>query len=191
MDLTNPESQLMSRRSALALSGAVGLLASGALGGLAEVGVAGAGGQPAEERVPLMVAFVMRHAEAAGSQQDPPLSAVGRDRAIRVGRMLRSVRPQRVLHTATSRSQETAAEISRIVGVGAGSYDVSDPEPVVRRMIDGGGVWMLIGHSNTVPDLVRRLGGDAGTDAIPDSVYDRIFMVVRAAAGTMTVPLHS
>lgn len=186
MDLTNPESQLMSRRSALALSGAVGLLASGALGRSVQVG-----GQPAEERVPLMVAFVMRHAEAAGSQQDPPLSAVGRDRAIRVGRMLRSVRPQRVLHTATSRSQETAAEISRIVGVGAGSYDVSDPEPVVRRMIDGGGVWMLIGHSNTVPDLVRRLGGDAGTDAIPDSVYDRIFMVVRAAAGTMTVPLHS
>ena len=64
-------------------------------------------------------------------------------------------------------------------------------EPMVRRMIDGGGVWVLIGHSNTVPDLVRRLGGDAGTDAIPDSVYDQIFMVVRAGTGTMTVPLHS
>jgi phosphohistidine phosphatase SixA len=184
MDLTNPDA-MMSRRSALALSGAVGFLASGALGGV------GAGGQPQEEPVRLMVAFVMRHAEAAGTQQDPPLTAAGRDRAVRVGRMLRSVRPQRVLHSTTNRARETAAEIARIVGVGAGSYDVSDPEPVVRRMIDGGGVWVLIGHSNTVPDLVRRLGGDAGTDTLPDSVYDQIFMVVRAGTGTMTVPLHS
>ncbi len=188
MDTKQLDTAMMSRRSALALSGAVGLLASGALG---------AAGSAQDEPARLMVAFVMRHAEAAGSQQDPPLSGVGRERAIRVGRMLRSVRPQRVLHSTTNRARETAAEISRIVGVGAGSYDFADPEPVVRRMIEAGGVWVMIGHSNTVPDLVRRLGGDPGTDMIPDSVYDRIFMVVRVSGGgvgeggTMTVPLHS
>ncbi len=180
MEPTHPDAPMMSRRSALALSGAVGLLATGAMGGRVQ-----------DEPSRLLVVFVMRHAEAAGTQQDPPLTAAGRERAVRLGRMLRSVRAQRVLHTTTSRARETATEISRIAGVGVGSYDVSDPQPVVRRMIEAGGVWVMVGHSNTVPDLVRRLGGDAGTDAIPDSVYDHIYMVVRAGAGTMTVPLHS
>lgn len=176
------------------MSGAVGLLAAGAMAGWqpgTPPAAAPAGANPSAAPTRLLVAFVMRHAEASGTQQDPPLSVVGRERAWRVGRMLRSVRPQRILHTATTRSRETASEIARIVGVGAGSYDMFDPEPVVRRMIDGGGVWLLVGHSNTVPDLVRRLGGDPGTDAIPESVYDQIFMVVRADVGTMTVPLHS
>lgn len=181
------------------MSGAVGLLAAAAMAGWqpgtpppgGAGGAAPAGANPAAEPTRLLVAFVMRHAEATGTQQDPPLSVVGRERAWRVGRMLRSVRPQRILHTSTTRSRETASEIARIVGVGAGSYDMFDPEPVIRRMIDGGGVWLLVGHSNTVPDLVRRLGGEPGTDAMPESVYDQIFMVVRAGVGTMTVPLHS
>jgi phosphohistidine phosphatase SixA len=96
-----------------------------------------------------------------------------------------------VLHTQTTRSRETATDVARVLRVAAGSYDMLDPEPVTRRMVDGGGVWVIVGHSNTVPDLVKRLGGNAGTDLIPETVYDRIFMVVRAAGGAMTVPLHS
>jgi phosphohistidine phosphatase SixA len=138
-----------------------------------------------------MVAFVLRHCETLGSFGDPPLSPQGRDRAARIGLMLRSVGAQRVLHTQTTRSRETATDVARVLRVAAGSYDMLDPEPVTRRMVDGGGVWVIVGHSNTVPDLVKRLGGNAGTDLIPETVYDRIFMVVRAAGGAMTVPLHS
>lgn len=174
-----PTDGLMSRRAALALAGAAGLLA-------------GAGRQPADPEPPrLLVAFVLRHAEAAGSQQDPSLSADGRERADRVGRMLRSVAPQRVMHSVTNRARETAQRIARAAGVGTGSYDMFDPEPAMSRIVKAGGVWVVVGHSNTVPDLVKRLGGDARIDVLPESAYDRIYLVIRVGEGSMTIPLHS
>lgn len=171
----------MNRRAALGLTGAVGFLAA----------TRALGATPEEEPERAMVAFVLRHAEAAGGTSDPSLSPLGRDRAARLGLMLRSVGAQRVLHTATARSRETAVEIGRVLRVGVGSYDMHDPGPVTGRMLERGGVWVIVGHSNTVPDLVRRLGGDTGLDLLPEATYDQLFMVLRAGGGGMTVPLHA
>lgn len=180
--MTSPETRngIMDRRAALGLAGAAGLLA------LARP----ARGSEPEARPKAMVAFVLRHAETGGTQNDPSLSPVGRERARRTGLMLRSVGVQRVLHTPTARARETAAEIARAVQAGLGSYEPRDPGPVTARMIEHAGAWVLVGHSNTVPDLVRRLGGDPGLDLIPEAQHDRVFMVVRHAGGVLTVPLH-
>lgn len=178
-----PPDDLLTRRAALALSGVAGLAAVARR----------AGAQDSANPAPpaITVAFVLRHAETTGTLNDPSLSNRGRERATRVGMLLRSVGAERVLHSVTARAKETALEITRVIQVGSGSYDLLDPEPVTRRIIERGGVWIIIGHSNTVPDLVRRLGGDAGTDLLPDGLYDQIFMVVRAGEGAITVPLHS
>lgn len=179
---TGPE-PLISRRAALALSGAAGLFG---------VGVSALGANPDdEERTPATVAFVLRHGETAdGTGADPALSRQGRARAYRAGMLLRSVGAGRVMHPQSVRGRETAEEISRVLQTGIGSYDMMDPGPVIERILAQGGVWVLVGHATTVPDLVRRLGGSPGTDALPSSVHDRLFMVVRAGGGALTVPLH-
>ncbi|MCC5823723.1 MAG: histidine phosphatase family protein [Phycisphaerales bacterium] len=173
---------LISRRAALAMSGAVGLLG---------VGAKALGSNPEEERTPATVAFVLRHGETAeGTGTDPALSRRGRARAYRAGMLLRSVGAGRVMHPRSVRGRETAEEISRVLQTGIGSYDMMDPGPVIERILRGGGVWVLVGHATTVPDLVRRLGGSPGTDSLPSGVFDRMFMVVRAGGGALTVPLH-
>ena len=177
-----PDEPLISRRAALALSGAAGLFG---------VGAVALGSNPDEERAPATVAFVLRHGETAeGTGTDPALSSRGRARAYRAGMLLRSVGAGRVMHPQSVRGRETAEEISRVLQTGIGSYDMMDPGPVVERILRHGGVWVLVGHATTVPDLVRRLGGSPGTDSLPAGVYDRLFMVVRAGGGALTVPLH-
>lgn len=189
-DGTN-ETPLFSRRAALALPGLACFWAA------AQPDSGGnptpPAGVPAQDSsTPAMVAFVLRHCETGGdNSSDPVLSRFGRDRAARVGAMLRSVGVHRILHTATARSRETAMEISTATGVAAGSYDAFDAEPVTKRMVERGGVWIVVGHSNTVPEIVRKLGGDPSADVLPESVYDRVYMVVRAGGGVMTVVLHS
>tara|TARA_R110000782_G_scaffold12913_1_gene38204 strand:+ start:11083 stop:11610 length:528 start_codon:yes stop_codon:yes gene_type:complete len=174
------------------MSGAVGLAAAARAAGAGQpAGGAGPSGAEGQAAPVVTVAFVLRHAETTGTLSDPSLSQRGRERATRIGLMLRGVGAQRVLHSATTRAQETAQEITRVIKAGSGSYDLLDPGPVIGRIVERGGVWIIVGHSNTVPDLVRRLGGDAGTDLLPEGSYDQVFMVVRAGEGAITVPLYS
>lgn len=180
---------VLTRRAALGVAGAMGMAAAARAGGLQPAVPGGAGGT--ENRPVVTVAFVLRHAETTGTLNDPSLSQRGRERATRIGLMLRGVGAERVLHSATNRGRETAQEIARVIKAGSGSYDLLDPGPVIERIVSRGGVWIIVGHSNTVPDLVRRLGGDAGTDLLPDGSYDQVFMVVRAGEGAITVPLYS
>ncbi|RMH24991.1 MAG: hypothetical protein D6692_11910, partial [Planctomycetota bacterium] len=128
--------QMMSRRAALAMSGAVCVSAFGA----AVQPDPGEGAGGASERP--LVAFVLRHAEPAGSHTgDPGLSSEGRARGERVGAMLRSVGVSRVLSTPANRARETAEAISRVCGGGLGTYDPFEPGALAKRLIRGGGVW--------------------------------------------------
>ncbi|MFK7883885.1 MAG: histidine phosphatase family protein [Phycisphaerales bacterium] len=174
----------MNRRSALALSGALsGAAVFGGFNTLTKASSQPAGspsGAGAPNEKPL-AAFVLRHAEPQGTQSgDPGLSVAGQARADRVGAMLRSVGVSRVLHTHPSRAKETAERIARGCSVGMGSYDAFKPQPLIERLVAGGGVWVIVGHSNTVPGLVKGLGGNPGTDLIPHDQYDDLFMIVRA-----------
>jgi hypothetical protein len=48
------------------------------------------------------------------------------------------------------------------------------------------GAALVVGHSNTVPDILRALGV-ATPVTIPDDEYDNLFVVVRPAAGPATL----
>jgi hypothetical protein len=45
---------------------------------------------------------------------------------------------------------------------------------------------LVVGHSNTVPDLLKRLGVKTAV-SIGDAEYDNLFVVVRAATGEPTL----
>jgi hypothetical protein len=45
---------------------------------------------------------------------------------------------------------------------------------------------LVVGHSNTVPDILKRLGIKE-TITIADTEYDNLFIVVRPAAGDPTL----
>jgi len=175
----------MNRRSALALSGAI--TGAALLGALPERSRAGHANEAPDGAKPYAV-FVIRHTERLDDSADSELSGVGRQRADRVGAMLRSAGVLGVLHSETVRTRATGQRILDASDTKSGAtirtYDARKPASMVRGVIEQGsargGAWVIVGHSNTVPALVRAFGGDPGTDELEHDAYDDLFMVVRA-----------
>jgi broad specificity phosphatase PhoE len=137
--------------------------------------------------------FVVRHAEradggAAGAPgmvspaNDPPLSAAGQARAGRLASMLRSAGIAHVFTTEYTRTRETAAPLAAQLKLTPVMAAAKDPAPLVERVRQVKGNVLIVGHSNTVPDILTRLGlKDSIT--IGDDEYDNLFIVFRPAAG--------
>jgi hypothetical protein len=61
-----------------------------------------------------------------------------------------------------------------------------DPDPLVEQVRRLKGNVLIVGHSNTVPELLKKLGiKDAIT--IADTEYDNLFVVVRPDVGEPTL----
>ncbi|HET7553522.1 MAG TPA: phosphoglycerate mutase family protein [Gemmatimonadaceae bacterium] len=158
------------------------LLLAVTLAGLSPL--AGAGRQDAT------TVIVVRHAEkAVGQGEDPHLSAAGRARAEALARSLEDAGVTAVITTQWVRTTETAAPTAREAGVmpkvmpvewDSVSRDAADIAAAVRR--HPGGVVLVVGHSNTVPDIVAALGADRPTE-ICDSEYDRMEIVTVETGG--------
>ena len=50
------------------------------------------------------------------------------------------------------------------------------------------GAVLVVGHSNTLPELVRLFGGAPGAD-IADDEYDRLYQLAPAAGGAVRTTL--
>lgn len=137
--------------------------------------------------------ILVRHAEKA-SGADPALTEAGEARAEALVAALRGALPAGgrldvALATDTKRAQATAAPAARAYGIEitttpiAGGMDAYF-EDVVRRvegMARGGGV-LVVGHSNTTPELVQLLTGATGL-WMSEAEYGRLFVVRLFADG--------
>jgi len=140
--------------------------------------------------------FVVRHAERADAAAaaagmaapgaDPPLSTAGRERAARLASMLRSAAITTIFTTEFRRTQETAAPLAAQLKLTPSVSASKDPTPIVSRLRQANGNVLIVGHSNTVPELLKGLGiKDEIT--IPDTEYDNLFIVVRPLTGEPTL----
>ena len=57
------------------------------------------------------------------------------------------------------RSRQTAAPLAARLGLQPIVYDPADTDALLMRVRSGPRPAMIVGHSNTVPDIVERLGG--------------------------------
>ena len=138
--------------------------------------------------------FVVRHAERADATSagaaamvapatDPPLSAPGHDRAARLAAMLRSADIKQLFTTEFLRTRPTAAPAAEALKLEIAPVSSRDVNALITRVTQGQGNVLVVGHSNTVPDILKQLGiKDAIT--IADTEYDNLFIVVRPKSGT-------
>lgn len=137
------------------------------------------------------VIFLVRHAEKTTSVDDPALTAEGRHRAGELSAMLAEAGIRHIHSTDFIRTRETAEPLAEQLELDVLLYDPSMPEKLVENLKNSGGRHLVIGHSNTVPDLVERLGGDGGTAIDEPGEYDRLYIVTLAADGSAsTLLLH-
>ena len=134
--------------------------------------------------------FVVRHAERADAMAapatDPPLSAAGHERAARLATMLRSADIKQVWTTEFLRTKQTAAPTAEALKLTSGAVSSRDLDGLILRVTAARANVLVVGHSNTVPDILKRLG-IKDTITIADTEYDNLFIVVRAAAGDPTL----
>ena len=103
--------------------------------------------------------YVMRHLEK-GEGQDPPLSAAGHAHALRLIGFFAADPPRVIYVSTTRRAYETAAPLARKLRVKVRRYDPANTNALIGRVLRERGPVLVVGHSNTVPEIVERLGGE-------------------------------
>ena len=126
--------------------------------------------------------YVIRHLQKAQGD-DPPLTDQGRQNAEALASMLADRNIVAVFATPTKRAMETGEPLARRLGLPVTPYDPRDPDGLAAAVAAANGPVLVVGHSNTVPDLVARFGGPRPA-AIGDDSYGTLFLV--GAGGKVT-----
>jgi broad specificity phosphatase PhoE len=136
--------------------------------------------------------FVVRHAEKEreGSEKDIPLSKAGVLRAERLAALLSNAGVTAIYSTDTVRARDTAGPLARALKLTIKTYDTRDEKgnmtalPFVARLRqdDKDGVVLVVGHSNTVPDVLAAYGNKNTVRIGPDD-YGDLFILVPQASG--------
>ena len=128
--------------------------------------------------------YIVRHAEreqAAGTgnmmNNDPALSEAGKVRAIVLKDELKNKHIRYIYSTNTLRTRSTAQPLSEATGVGIQLYSSADSLVMELKKIKKGNV-LVVGHSNTVDDIVNKLCNETKVPAdLADSQFDNLFIV--------------
>jgi broad specificity phosphatase PhoE len=120
-------------------------------------------------------AYVMRHLEKAEGN-DPALSPLGTRNAARLPALLGTA-PRTVIYVSTTRrARETATPLAIALGLTPKTYDPRDTPALIARVRAETGIVLIVGHSNTVPEIVAALGGTRPAD-IPETQFGDIWRV--------------
>lgn len=110
-----------------------------------------AGGEP--------LYYVMRHLNTPEGQRDPDLLPEGAAAAQRVLELMTRQRPAAIYVSTFKRTEQTAAAVAARWGLTPIVYNPADTPGLVARVRAGPWPVLIVGHSNTVPDIVEQLGG--------------------------------
>ena len=127
--------------------------------------------------------YIVRHAEKEQGTtmlSDPPLSTEGEKQAGDLQHFLQNKNIKAVYSTNYARTIATAEPTRKYFGVNLKIYDAQKPEQLVEELkkISDGNV-LVVGHSNTVDDVVNGLMGESKMTDLPDTEYGNVFIVKR------------
>lgn len=123
------------------------------------------------------VVLIVRHAEKASTGgKDPDLSVQGQKRADALAHILKDSQITSVFVTEFKRTQETAAPTARAAHVTPTVVPANDVPGLIGKLRVLNGNALVVGHGNTIPELVKALGV-ATPISIPDDDYTEILVV--------------
>jgi broad specificity phosphatase PhoE len=138
--------------------------------------------------------IVVRHAEKI-SETDQRLSEAGRARAERLAAMLKDAGVTAIYVTDTERAKDTARPLADARKLTVRSYDVGSEKVVAApfaatlRREHVQDVVLVVGHSNTVPAILRALGCQESL-RIESGEYDNLFVVLPRGKNASLVRLR-
>lgn len=125
--------------------------------------------------------FIVRHAEKE-TGKDPLLTAAGNARAGDLMRTLQNEGIRKIYVSQYRRTQNTGDSLRLQLKIDTVHYAADTVcENLINAIIehgDFGKTILIIGHSNTIPQIIRKFGvTDYPYGDIPDNEFDNLFLI--------------
>ncbi len=130
---------------------------------------------------PYTLAVVVRHADKQSSGSDPGLTTAGQQRAEALRDRLAGLTITGVYSTNTNRTRQTAQPLADLMGVPVTIYSNATSVATTTITDHVGEAVLIVGHSNTVDDIITAFGADLPADLpqpISEDDFDNIVIVV-------------
>ncbi len=125
--------------------------------------------------------FIVRHGEKEAGN-NPVLTAAGNTRAGDLMRKLQGDGIQKIYVSQYKRTQNTGDSLRLQLNIDTVHYAADTVcDNLIKAIMehgDFGKTILIIGHSNTIPQIIRKLGvTDYPYGDIPDNEFDNLFMI--------------
>jgi phosphohistidine phosphatase SixA len=133
--------------------------------------------------------IVVRHAEKDAGGGDPMLNSAGQARADLLARMFGDAHApghiDAIYVSPTTRSQMTAAPLAARLGLTPVVAPPHDARGLARRVLreHAGGRVLVVGHSDTVSEIVESLTGAKGLPPVGEAEYGTMYIVTAPRVG--------
>ncbi len=128
--------------------------------------------------------FVVRHAEKAVSNggsmmsRDPELSEAGKARAESLKAFLKTKKIGSIYSTNTIRTKATAEPTRAFFGLDINIYSPIPNEELIASLRSSRKNILIVGHSNTVDDVVNKICGENKIPGdLDESQYDNLYII--------------
>ena len=123
------------------------------------------------------VVVIVRHGEkATEGGNDPDLSSAGRARADALARILKDSGITAIFTSEFKRTQETAAPTAASAHATPTVVAAKDTAALVARLHELKGNTLVVGHGDTIPNLIKALGINTQIN-IPDDDYSELLII--------------
>lgn len=133
--------------------------------------------------------LLVRHAETIDETPERPLSPAGEARAEALAQLLRDSGVERIYSTDFLRTRGTAAPTAEGLGHEVDIYNPRDLAGFAESLRSLGERALIVGHSNTTPQLVELLGGEPGPPIDEATEHDRLYQVTLCSAASPSTVL--
>jgi len=126
--------------------------------------------------------LLVRHGEkdvsATADQNDPALTQAGNERAARLAKKLRKYKVGAVYSTNFQRTMNTARPTAERRRVTVLTYDAKKPDELLDQIMKSKTKrFLVVGHSNSIPDLANKIVKKDIFSDLNDEEYGVIYLI--------------
>ena len=132
--------------------------------------------------------ILVRHAERADQSKDSALSVAGRARARALAALLADTGVNAIYASQYQRTVKTAEPLALSLKIPVQTMPAAETKALLARLRSQhkSDVVLVVGHSDTVPELLHLLG-DPAVEPIEDDDFGNVFVVVPKGDGPPVV----
>jgi 2,3-bisphosphoglycerate-dependent phosphoglycerate mutase len=134
--------------------------------------------------------IIVRHAEKENNDKDPNLSTDGKLRAEALRNILTNVDVNAIYSTSYNRTRQTVLPLANEKGIPIEEYPAQKPHKLLIEEIlttNRGKTIVIVGHSNTVPEILKAIDSNSQNITINENQFDNLFIVYHSNDGNSKV----